>query len=46
MVDNNCKIELKCHSQQYIKIIIIIIIIIIILIIRHHHIYSHYRETD
>jgi len=24
--DNNCKIELKCHSQQYIKIIIIVII--------------------
>jgi len=34
MADNNCKIELKCHSKQYIKIIIIIIIILIII---HHH---------
>jgi len=31
MVDNSCKIELKCHSQQYIKVIIIIIIILIII---------------
>jgi len=46
MADNNCKIELKCHSQRYIKISIIIIIIIIILVIIHHHMYSHYRETD
>jgi len=37
MAHNNCKIELKCHSNQYAKIIIIII---------HHHMYSHYRETD
>jgi len=35
MADNNCKIELKCHSQQYIKIIIIIMIIIILIIIHH-----------
>jgi len=42
---NKCKIELKCHSQQYIKIIIIIIIIIIILItIRHHYVLSLQRN--
>jgi len=35
MADNNCKTELKCHSQQYIKIIIIIMIIIILIIIHH-----------
>ena len=29
MADNNNKIELKCHSQQYIKIIIITVIIIV-----------------
>jgi len=32
MAGNNCKIELKRHSKQYINIIIIIIHIII-----HHH---------
>jgi len=33
MADNNCKIrvELKCHSEQYIKIITIVIIILIII---------------
>jgi len=46
MAHNNCKIELKCHSLQYIKIISIVIIIIIILIIIHHHMCSLYRETD
>ena len=39
MADNNCKIELKCHSQQYIIIRMILIIIC-------YHMYSHYRETD
>ena len=43
MADNNCMIELKCHSKQHIKIIIIIIVILIIV---HNHMYSHYRETD
>jgi len=32
MAHNNCKIELKCHSLQYIKIIIISIVIIIIIL--------------
>jgi len=42
MADCNCKTELKCHSQQYIKIIIITLIII------HNHniVYSLYREND